>query len=461
MTIDTAGPRAADRARLQLRFQWVLLISVIPTVAAMTGSFSSVTLLAEDMTGSGTLAGLAAGGLAVGNMIATLPLARYMARRGRRRGLVAGWSVGAAGAAMSFVAAVAGFYPLLVAGIVAVGTGNSTNLATRYAAADLALPERRARAIGMLMWGSTFGAVLGPIVALGPAGDAVEALGLPALAGPYLLALVLFLAGLTVTNLWLRPDPLEVLGTVAAAGSADTVSGPNEVRSEQRANRHDRRTDRAGRADRDRGADQAGRIPVIAVLGRIAVRPPAALAALAMLTGHTVMVGIMTMTPLHMKAGAHGLRIIGFVISLHVVGMYAFSPAVGWLVDRLGPHLMIASGGVVLFAGAELAGRTDAADSTGVFIGLLLVGLGWSFGLIAGSSLLTNSFPASQRVEVQGTADFLMAAGAAAAGLPSGAIFGWAGYHSLSRWAGMGSLILVAAAAGAFALARSTRANAT
>lgn len=442
MTIDTAGPRAADRARLQLRFQWVLLISVIPTVAAMTGSFSSVTLLAEDMTGSGTLAGLAAGGLAVGNMIATLPLARYMARRGRRRGLVAGWSVGAAGAAMSFAAAVAGFYPLLVLGIVAVGTGNSTNLATRYAAADLALPERRARAIGLLMWGSTFGAVLGPIVALGPAGDAVEALGLPALAGPYLLALVLFLAGLTVTNLWLRPDPLEVLGAIGAA------SGPSEVRSGRPTDRHDRR------------ADRAGRIPVIAVLGRIAVRPPAALAALAMLTGHTVMVGIMTMTPLHMKAGAHGLRIIGFVISLHVVGMYAFSPAVGWLVDRLGPHLMIAAGGVVLFAGAELAGRTDAADSQGVFIGLLLVGLGWSFGLIAGSSLLTNSFPASQRVEVQGTADFLMAAGAAAAGLPSGAIFGWAGYHSLSRWAGVGSLILVAAAAGAFALARSTRADA-
>lgn len=417
----------------------------------MTGSFSSVTLLAEDMTGSGTLAGLAAGGLAVGNMIATLPLALYMARRGRRRGLVAGWSVGAAGAALSFAAAATGFYPLLVVGIVAVGTGNSTNLATRYAAADLALPERRARAIGMLMWGSTFGAVLGPIVALGPAGDAVEALGLPALAGPYLLALVLFLAGLTVTHLWLRPDPLEVLGTVGAATAAGAVSGPSGVRSDQQTDRHGRRTDQAG------GADRAGRIPVIAVLRRIAVRPPATLAALAMLTGHTVMVGIMTMTPLHMKAGDHGLRIIGFVISLHVVGMYAFSPAVGWLVDRVGPHLMIAAGGVVLFAGAEMAGRTDAADSTGVFTGLLLVGLGWSFGLIAGSSLLTNSFPASQRVEVQGTADFLMAAGAAAAGLPSGAIFGWAGYHSLSRWAGMGSLILVAAAAGAFALARSTR----
>lgn len=427
------APPADDQARLQRRFQWVLLASVIPAVAAMTGSFSSVTLLAEDMTGSGTLAGLAAGALALGNMIATLPLARYMARRGRRLGLVAGWSVGAAGAATSFAAAVIDFYPLLVAGIVAVGTGNSTNLAARYAAADLALPERRARAIGMLMWGATLGAVVGPILALDWAGAGAEAVGIPTLAWPYLLALVLFLAGLTVTHLWLRPDPLEVLGTFGGDGT--------------------------GRGEGASSLVRAASIPVIGVLKRIAVRPPAALAALAMLTGHTVMVGIMTMTPLHMKSGDHGLRIIGFVISLHVVGMYAFSPAVGWLVDRLGPHLMIAAGGVVLFTGAEMAGRTDAADSTGVFIGLLLVGLGWSFGLIAGSSLLTNSFPASQRVEVQGTADFLMAAGAAAAGLPSGAIFGWVGYHSLGRWAGMGSLILVAAAAGAFALARSSWAS--
>ena len=455
---DIEALPVADRARLQRRFQRVLLVSVIPSVAAMTASFASVAVLAEEMTGNKTLAGLAAGGLSVGTMIATLPLARRMAELGRRRGLVAGWSVGAAGAAMVFAAAVAGFYPLLVVGIVAVGAGNSTNLAARYAAADLALPERRARAIGMLVWGATFGAVLGPSVALGPAGAAAEAMGLPELAGPFLLAAILFAAGLTATHLWLRPDPLEVLGTIGPAGAGRTRAATARAGQTQAATAD---TDEAGRTQAATAdTARAGRTPVIAVLGRIATRPAPALAALAMLTGHTVMVGIMTMTPLHMKDGAHQLQVIGFVISLHILGMYAFSPAVGWLVDRLGPYPMIASGGVALFAGAEMASRTDAADTLGVFAGLFLIGLGWSFGLIAGSSLLTNSFPAAQRVEVQGAADFLMAAGGAVAGLSAGAVFGWVGFRSLSHWAGLGSLILVVAAGGAFAMARSARARA-
>ncbi len=419
MTIDTTVAAATGQARHQRRVQQVLLTAIVPAAAAMTASFSAAAVLAEDLTGSKKLAGLAAGAFSVGSMIATLPLARYMARRGRRRGLVAGWSIGTAGATLALAAAVVELYPLLLVGIIAVGTGNATNLATRYAAADLALPQRRARAIGMLVWGSTFGAVLGPSIALGPAGTVAESMGLPELAGPYLLGSILFVTGLVITHLWLRPDPLEVLGAI-----------------------DDTRT---------------ARTPILTVLGRVAGRPAPALAALAMLVGHTVMVGIMTMTPLHMKDGNHELQVIGFVISLHLVGMYAFSPVVGGLVDRVGSYPMIAAGGLALFAGAELASRTDAADSLGVFTGLSLIGLGWSFGLIAGSSLLTNSFPAEQRVEVQGTADFLMAAGGAASGLSSGVVFGWTGYHALSHWAGVGSLVLVAAAGAAFVAARPRR----
>ena len=112
-----------------------------------------------------------------------------------------------------------------------------------------------------------------------------------------------------------------------------------------------------------------------------------------MLVGQAVMVGVMTMTPLHMTNGDHELRVIGLVISLHIVGMYAFSPVVGWFVDRVGPYVMVGSGGVVLFVGAEMASHTSPEDSLGVFVGLLLVGLGWSFGLISGSSLLTGAFP--------------------------------------------------------------------
>ena len=144
------------------------------------------------------------------------------------------------------------------------------------------------------------------------------------------------------------------------------------------------------------------------MLRRIAAVPEARLAVLAMLTGQAVMVGVMTLTPLHMEGGGQEFKVIGWVISLHIVGMYAFSPIVGWLVDRVGPHLMIGLGGVILFVGAELASHTDPEHSTGLFVGLMMIGLGWSFGLIAGSALLTASFGVSERVEVQGGADFMM-----------------------------------------------------
>ncbi len=165
-----------------------------------------------------------------------------------------------------------------------------------------------------------------------------------------------------------------------------------------------------------------------------------------MMLGQAVMVGVMTMTPLHMKDGDHELRIIGFVISVHILGMYALSPVVGWLVDRVGTHIMIATGGVLLFTGAEMASHTDPEDSAGVFVGLFLIGVGWSCGLIAGSSLLTNSFDVNTRVAVQGAADLLMVGAGASAGLVSGAAVEWSSFHALSHWAGVAALAMVVAA---------------
>jgi MFS family permease len=128
----------------------------------------------------------------------------------------------------------------------------------------------------------------------------------------------------------------------------------------------------------------------------------AAIAVFAMAVGQGVMVAVMTVTPLHMDEGAHETRVIGLVISLHIVGMYFFSPLVGWLVDRLPVVLMVGAAGVILFLGAEMASHTDPEDSLGVFVGLLLVGIGWSFAMISGSALLTSAFSASERASVQG-----------------------------------------------------------
>ena len=418
MTAD-AATRTHDRAAVQRRTIAVAMISVIPTTAAMGASFAGSALLAEEITGSETLATLAAGSMSIGSMVAAVPLSRRMARLGRRRGLVAGWSLGAAGAMAAVLAAVLNLYPLVVLGIIGVGVGQATNLAARYAVADLAPENRLAGSIGLLVWASTFGAAAGPTIALGPVADFAQFIGLPELAGPYVLGSTMFLAGLAITHTWLRPDPLEVLGTIGS--------------------------------EAPRPASPA------VVIRRIATMPAARLALLAMLVGQMVMVAVMTATPLHMNSGNQDLSVIGQVVSLHIIGMYAFSPIVGWLVDRLGTHTVITLGGLILFVGAELAGRTDPEHSAGLFSGLTLIGLGWSFGLIAGSALLTNSFPVHQRVEVQGGADFVMITGGAIGGMSSGALVELLGFQSLSHYSGIAALLLVAAAAGAWITARFTR----
>ena len=408
-----------DRAGVQRRTLVVMMGSVIPTTAAMGASFAASAVLAEEITGSATLATLAAGSMSLGSVAAAVPLSRRMARLGRRRGLVAGWSLGAAGAMTALLAAVLSLYPLVVLGIIGVGAGQATNLAARYAVADLAPDNRRARAIGMLVWASTCGAATGPTIALGPVAHLAQFIGLPELAGPYVLSSAMFLAGLTITHTGLRPDPLEVLGTIGS--EAPRPASPATV------------------------------------IRRIAAMPAPRLALLGMLVGQTVMVTVMTATPLHMTSGDQDYAVIGQVISLHIIGMYAFSPVVGWLVDRLGTHTVITLGGLILFLGAELAGHTDPAHSAGLFSGLTLIGVGWSFGLIAGSALLTNSFPVHQRVEVQGGADFVMITGGAVGGLSSGALVELLGFQSLSHYSGIAALLLVAAASGAWIAARLAR----
>ncbi len=418
MTAETSS-RTYDRAAVQRRTLAVTMSSVIPTTAAMGSAFAASAVLAEEITGSATLATLAAGSMSIGSMAAAVPLARRMARLGRRQGLVAGWALGAAGAVTAVGAAVFSLYPLVVLGIIGVGVGQSTNLAARYAVADLAADDRRARAIGMLVWASTFGAAAGPTIALGPVADFAGFIGLPELAGPYVLSSAMFVTGLMITLLGMRPDPLEVLGTIGS--EAPRPASPATV------------------------------------IRRITALPAARLALLAMLVGQMVMVTVMTATPLHMTSGDQDYAVIGQVISLHIVGMYAFSPIVGWLVDRMGTHIIITLGGLILFVGAELAGHTDPAHSAGLFSGLTLIGIGWSCGLIAGSALLTNSFPVQQRVEVQGGADFVMITGGAVGGLSSGALVELLGFQSLSHYSGIAALVLVAAAVGAWIADRMAR----
>ncbi len=397
-----------DIASIQRRTVRVLMAGVIPAGMGTSGAYAAAAVLAKDLTGSGALAGIAAAGYGVGSALATVPLARHMAHRGRRSGLVRGWILAGSGAAIAAGAAVLSFYPLLLIGTVCIGVGNATTLTARYAGSDLAGESTRASAIGLIVWASAFGSVFGPTVGLGPAGRVSTWVGLPELAGPYLLSMLVLGTSAAFVGRWLRPDPLVVAG------------GINPDR-------------------------KVSRPPLRQSFSRVWASANSRLAVLAMLVGQVVMVAVMTMTPLHMKDGDQSLQIIGLMISFHIIGMYFFAPVVGRLVDWTGPRPVIFVAGLVLFVGAELAAHTDAADRVGVFWGLFLIGLGWSFGLIAGSSLLTQSIPISQRVEAQGAADLIMIGSGAAAGLSSGVVVQFSSYHSLSHWTGISALLLVVA----------------
>ncbi len=384
---------------MQRRTLGVLMIAILPAGAAMSAGYSSAAVLGEDITGSAWQGGMAAVAMTTGAALAAVPLARLMAARGRRPGITVGYLIAGAGAALAAVSALVEWYPLLVLGILGIGTGNATNLAARYAAADLTDSDGRAKAIGGLVWASTFGTVLGPTLGLGPAQWAADVSGLPPLFGPYLLCLVLFGGAALIIWRYLVPDPLVLAGGVGLS----VESRPNFLAS-----------------IRLLAASSSGRI---AVLGMVA--------------GHVVMVGVMTMTPLHMKDGDHDLQIIGFVISLHIIGMYAFSPVAGWLSDRLGSRQVLAIGGLLLCVGAEFSSRTEPHHSIGIYTGLFLIGLGWSCGIIAGSAMLTDSFPAETRVQMQGLADLVMTASGALAGVVSGVVVTWVGFRALGHWSGV------------------------
>ena len=409
-----------DTAAIQRRTLTVLMLSVGPAGMGMAGGFSATTLAAEDITNSDVLATLAATMISIGGAIAAVPLARFMAANGRRPGLRIGWTIAGIGSLVAFVSVLTDIYPLLVAGSFSIGVGNGTNLAARYAAADLAPPDRRARTIGLLVWASSIGSVLGPTVALGPTGWFAEQINLPRLSGPYLMGALVFAISGLVVHIKLRPDPLILATTLS--GSAATAPAVIERR------------------------DMTAKPKLLDSFIALVRHRMAALAVAAMAVGQAVMVAVMTVTPLHMDDGDHETQIIGLVISLHIVGMFFFAPVVGWFVDRLPTAAMVATAGVILFVGAELASHTDPSDSLGVFSGLFLIGLGWSFAMIAGSSLLTGSFPAHERANVQGAADFTMVASGAAAGLASGVIVEASSFHSLSHWASVAALSLVAAA---------------
>ncbi|HET7387554.1 MAG TPA: MFS transporter [Nocardioidaceae bacterium] len=407
-------------AQVQRRTLGTLVVSQASGGLGNTLGIAVAALLAERLSGSEKLAGLAQTTQVLGAAVAAYALARLMGRRGRRPGLALGYGIGGSGAVLCVLAGVLGSFPLLLFGSGLFGAASAANSQSRYAAIDLAVPARRARALATVVWATTVGAVVGPNL-VGVAGRFAVSVGLPRLTGPFAFAVLALALGAAVVAVLLRPDPLLVAREAARTHQEPVTTATSTSWS------------RVAASVRERPGVAAG------------------MAALAL--GHAVMVAIMVMTPLHMRHGGATLQVIGLVVSVHVLGMYALSPAVGWAADRFGrPRLLGAGAGVLLLALA-LAGSSPMGTSWQIGVGLFCLGLGWSMCTVTASTLLSESAPLSARTDVQGAADLVMGLTAAAAGALGGVIVGFLGFAALNVFAA----VLVAGIATAAEFARRAR----
>ena len=399
---------------LERRTLQVLAVAQIFAGIAFFIGIAVIALLARELSGIDATAGIPASLGIVGSALAAPPISAWMARSGRRPGLVACFVIAAAGSVVIVFAAALGSFALLCVGTLGYGIGNTAILLARYAGADLSPPERRARAISVVLLATAVGAVLGPNLAGATAGLA-SIVGTGPLGGPFVAAAAGYLLAALILTALLRPDPLLTAQQDARAAAGRTAPDPDRAR---------------------------------------APWAPLALVALATLVAINVaMIAIMTMTPLHLADGGGSLEVVGLVISLHLGAMFLPSPLTGWLSDRYGRLPIIGAGAVTLLAAGILAAIAGPHAFVLVAVALVLLGLGWNLGLVSASALLVDATAEPDRPRAQGFADLAMSFGGGTASLGSGLVLEHAGFAMLGLiGAGVG-VALVLTAIGARRLA--------
>jgi MFS family permease len=375
-----ASPRVAGR---------VLFVAVALGTTAIVASFTVVPLVGEDLSGSAALSGVPWAIGVFGTGIGSVLVSQVMARRGRGPGLIVGYVAGGLGAVLCVVAMTSASFVLFVVAAFVLGAANSSNQLSRYAAADISSPDRRAAALGMVVWAGTIGGVAGPAL-LAPIGHVAMGAGLPRLSGGFLAAATGCAGAVIVLAILLARRP---------------------------------------HALRARDADLTPRSGVgIFEMWRV---PRARVALVSLAVAQTVMVMIMAMTPVHIRSTGHHLDAIGYVMSAHVFGMYGLSPVSGRLADRFGAVRMVLAGFGVL----TLASITAAAapHDAGVWLAgpLFLLGFGWGLTFVSASALLTHGLTYADRARLQGATDAVVSTAAATAGLTSGVLVGTFGYGLL------------------------------
>ena len=398
----------ADRIVLQRRTLRTLTAGQIVGAASTSSAVTVGAYVIQEILGQKTpWGGIATATVTVGTAFMAQVLSRIMSRRGRRPGLQLGYALAAVGAVTAGVGAQHSSLGVFLVGLFLFGNGGASNLLARYAATDLALPEDRSRSMSRIVFASTFGAVFGPLL-IGPAEHAGESwFGWHKYTGPWIFASCVLTIAFVNISLRLRPDPLVVAGGVRTTSDEKLPSIPG-------------------------------------ALAIITATPKGRLALSSMVVSQVAMVAVMTMTPVHMKAHGHE-TLSQYVVSLHIAGMYAFSPFIGRFIASRGTVASVSVGSATLVVATVLSALSGEAAAV-LFPSLWLLGIGWNFGLIGGSTMLLESVGDGNRVVVQGSADLMMSFFGGMAGLSSGFIRRAVGFHVLSSFATVAAGCLLAAA---------------
>ena len=398
---DASIDANVDVAAVQRRTLRLLFATQVVGGVGVSVSLSVGALLAADIAGT-SVSGLALSSAVVGAALLALPATAIVQRGGRRPSLAASYFVAAIGSSIIVMAAMRESIALMFAGFFLFGGASAASMQARYAAVDLAPPSLRGRQLSMIVWATTLGAVAGPHFAA-VTGASLAGYGVPALAGPFVFSTALFALAAVALLMLMRPDPAVIARGVAAPGK------PTDARP-------------------------AG-VGLRAALREVAAERSARVGVAAMAAGHLVMVGVMSMTPVHIRGAGHDaaetLRIVGIVLSVHIAGMYALSPVIGWLTDRVGRRPVIVVGLLLLIAACALAG-TAGHGTARLAIALMVLGTGWSCTIVAGSTLLSESVPVHVRASAQGLSDAIMGMAGASAGALSGVIVDASGYPMLA-----------------------------
>lgn len=361
-------------------------------------------IMAASITGTNAWSGLPVAVSALGTALASWPLSRLMARVGRRPGLALGYGLAVVGAVLGMAGVLTSHFVLFLAGMTLFGVSNTSNLLARYAAADVTPASRRGRAMGLIVWGSTLGSILGPNL-MTPAAQVGARLGLSPVGSAFLISVAGYGVAALLVEALLRPDPLAVARRLEGAVSDGAAAAPART------------------------------------LGTVLAEPRVRIAFGSLMAGQLVMIGTTSTSPVYLHDHGHHVGTIGLAVAMHLGGMYVASPLSGWLSDRFGRGAMIAVGGVVLLLAMAVAGLVPGREGSLVMIGLFLNGVGWNFAFVAASALLTDVLSPSERASIQGLADLVMGLLGALGSAAGGFVLGTLGFGALNA---LGAAVIAA-----------------